>query len=114
MNKVLYSIIAVLLAGLIYSYIQQRDSANVLKNMDYELSKLKLDYDERNEEIALMENLIDQLNDTVKLLQSENASIKNKPIIITKIVKKNEKVIPVSHSSSEYFINVLTKRYKQE
>jgi hypothetical protein len=53
----------------------------------------------------VMAGQIADLRDSVEKLKNV------KPV--TKIVKKNEKVVPISDASSAYFTGILSKRYSK-
>lgn len=114
MNKVLYSIIALLLVGIIWLYFQQSDALQLLKNSAYDYSKLETEKNEQNEKIVLMENKVFELEDSIHSLISQNAILQRKPTTITKKINRNEKVIPVSEYSSQYYNRILTKRYQNK
>lgn len=76
--------------------------------VDHSKQEIKTLRDELSAKDSLMFVMAGQIAD----LRDSVEKLKNvKPI--TKIVKKNEKVIPISDASSAYFTGILSKRYSK-
>ena len=73
---------------------------------DHSKQEIKTLRDELSAKDSLLFNMAGQIAD----LRDSVEKLKNvKPV--TKIVKKNEKVVPISDASSKYFTSILSKRY---
>jgi hypothetical protein len=74
--------------------------------VDHDKQEIKTLRDELSAKDSLLFNMAGQIAD----LRDSVEKLKNvKPI--TKIIKKNEKVIPISDASSKYYTSILSKRY---
>lgn len=113
MNKIQYVIIAILLAGCFWLYIEQRNTVEMMKNYDQSVQSTALVNERQRETILSMNKQIKELQDSIYFLLGEVDHLKNNPVVVTKtITKKNEKVIPISRAASEYYNSILSKRYQ--
>lgn len=100
-------------ALLFYQQHQLEKSTASLKGLIDVYTALKFDFDERQEDIMLMENHMRMQSDSIANLLAEIEQLRNTPKIIVKPKNKNEKVIPISTVSSQYYTNFLSKRYQR-
>jgi len=70
-----------------------------------EIKTLRDELSAKDSLLFVMAGQIAELRDSVEKLKNV------KPV--TKIIKKNEKVIPISDASSKYYTSVLSKRYSK-
>jgi hypothetical protein len=75
---------------------------------DHSKQEIKTLRDELSAKDSLMFVMAGQIAD----LRDSVEKLKNKPVTV-KIIKKNEKVIPISDASSKYYTSVLSKRYSK-
>lgn len=115
MNKLLYSIIAILLAGCIWLYIEQYQTIRLLQDFDRETAKAKVKCLDQRDTILNLKKRVDSLQDNIYSLTMQHEELKRNPVVITKtITNKNEKVSPISHTTSEYYNSILSKRYQDK
>lgn len=113
MNKLLYSLLAVALAGCIWLYLEQQQTVLMMQQHDSTNQGIKEESAIQKETIVMMDQRIKELEDSVNLLTGQVDHLKNNPIVLTKtITKKNEKIIPISRTASEYYNSILSKRYQ--
>lgn len=77
----------------------------VVDNSKQEIKSLRDGMAQKDSLLFVMAGQIAELRDSVEKLKNV------KPV--TKIIKKNEKVVPISDASSKYFTSILSKRYSK-
>ena len=113
MNKITYPIIAVLLAACIWMYIENRKIVSTYSEFTNASQTVLTTNEKQRNLIAIMETRLAEMRDTIDILLTEKQQLIDNPIVVTKtVIKKNEKVIPISRTASEYFNGILAKRYQ--
>jgi len=95
-------------ATVAFWYYTRKPEVKTPVAVDHSKQEIKTLRDELSAKDSLMFVMAGQIAD----LRDSVEKLKNvKPV--TKIVKKNEKVIPISDASSAYFTGILSKRYSK-
>jgi hypothetical protein len=95
-------------ATVAFWYYTRKPEVKIPVAVDHSKQEIKSLRDELSAKDSLMFVMAGQIAD----LRDSVEKLKNvKPV--TKIVKKNEKVIPISDASSAYFTGILSKRYSK-
>ena len=95
-------------ATVAFWYYTRKPEVKTPVAVDHSKQEIKSLRDELSAKDSLMFVMAGQIAD----LRDSVEKLKNvKPV--TKIVKKNEKVIPISDASSAYFTGILSKRYSK-
>ena len=93
-------------ATVAFWYFTSKPKVETPMAVDHSKQEIKTLRDELSAKDSLLFNMAGQIAD----LRDSVEKLKNvKPI--TKIIKKNEKVIPISDVSSKYYTSILSKRY---
>lgn len=114
MTKLLYAIIAILLAITLFMFFDQQDMMKTTKELYIQHQDMLHRVGEQQNTLNTLQGEMESMRDSLDRLNQENEKLKKNPIIITKTIKKNEKIVPVSEHASKYYNSILAKRYQDK